>query len=198
MNKKILIGSVIAVAILVLVSFTGVVGYQTTKSSTIAKASPLFTVRSSRAIQKDSEDFTDNYLGKGKKTNIYLPKSIDKIDKIETLINLLKKMDDKTIQILVPKIMYHLNKNEDINRFNNEQIYFSLKTLKDNPDCVLQLARKDYKMSEETFYFSCGSPPKWCEFWITLIGYFYAFFFGMAVYMYVFITSIFNCDPNLP
>ncbi len=56
MNKKILIGSIIAVAILILVSFTGVVGYQTTKSSTIAKASPLFTVRSSRAIDEESED----------------------------------------------------------------------------------------------------------------------------------------------
>ena len=53
MDKKILIGSIIAVAILVLVSFTGVVGYQTTKSSTIDVASPLFTVRSSRAIDKE-------------------------------------------------------------------------------------------------------------------------------------------------
>jgi len=44
MNKKILIGSLVAVSILVLVSFTGVVGYQTTKSSTIAKASPLFRI----------------------------------------------------------------------------------------------------------------------------------------------------------
>jgi len=56
MNNKILIGSIIAVAVLVLVSFTGVVGYQTTKSSTIAKASPLFTVRSSRAIDGESKD----------------------------------------------------------------------------------------------------------------------------------------------
>ena len=48
MNKKILIGSIIAVVILVLVSFTGVVGYQTTKSSTIARASPLFKVRTNR------------------------------------------------------------------------------------------------------------------------------------------------------
>ena len=55
MNKKILIGSIIAVVILVLVSFTGVVGYQTTKSSTISKASPLFSVRSKRAIYEESE-----------------------------------------------------------------------------------------------------------------------------------------------
>jgi len=70
MNKKILIGSIIAVVILVLVSFTGVVGYQTTKSSTIAKASPLFTVRSSRAIDEESEDLSCDYIGKGKPTLI--------------------------------------------------------------------------------------------------------------------------------
>ena len=56
MNKKILIGNIIAVAILVLVSFTGVIGYQTTKSSTIARASPLFAVRSNRAIDEERKD----------------------------------------------------------------------------------------------------------------------------------------------
>ena len=39
MNKKILLGSIIAVVILVLVSFTGVVGYQSAKSPSIAGAS---------------------------------------------------------------------------------------------------------------------------------------------------------------
>ena len=58
MNNKILIGSIIAVVILVLVSFTGVVGYQTTKFSTIAKASPLFSVRTQRAIDKESRGLT--------------------------------------------------------------------------------------------------------------------------------------------
>ena len=53
MEYRILLGSIIAVVILVLVSFTGVVGYQTTKSSVIAKASPLFSIRSKRAIGQE-------------------------------------------------------------------------------------------------------------------------------------------------
>ena len=65
MNKKILISSIIAVAILILVSFTGVVGYQTTQSSTMARASPLFAVRSSRAIDEESKDIVCDYIGKG-------------------------------------------------------------------------------------------------------------------------------------
>ena len=72
MNKKILIGSIIAVVILILVSFTGVVGYQTTKSSTIATASPLFAVRSSRAIDEESGDIACDYVGNGEEISITL------------------------------------------------------------------------------------------------------------------------------
>ena len=61
MRKKLLLGSIIAVVILILVSFTGVVGYQTTKSSTIARASPLFSVRSKRAIDEEIKDLTCDY-----------------------------------------------------------------------------------------------------------------------------------------
>ena len=61
MKTKLKIGCFVAVVILVLVSFTGVVGYQTT-STTIAKASPLFIVRSKRAIDKETEDFTCDYV----------------------------------------------------------------------------------------------------------------------------------------
>jgi hypothetical protein len=74
MNKKILMGSILAVAILILVSFAGVVGYQTTNQLTIAKTSPLFTVRSSRAIDEDSKNLSCDYVGKGEECTIYLGK----------------------------------------------------------------------------------------------------------------------------
>ena len=76
MKNKILIGSIVAVVILVLVSFTGVVGYQTTKSSTIARASPLFSVRSKRAINEESKDLTRRYVGMG--NTLQFPKRDDK------------------------------------------------------------------------------------------------------------------------
>ncbi len=93
MNKKILIGSLVAVAILVLVSFTGVVGYQTTKSSTIAKASPLFAVRSSRAIDEESRDFTCDYVGKGKEIIIPLPERNNREVLLEKIKDRISKMD---------------------------------------------------------------------------------------------------------
>ena len=106
MNKKILIGSIIAVVILVLVSFTGVVGYQTTKSSTIARASPLFTVRSSRAIDEESKDIACDYVGKG---NILLSlKRNDRGMLIQKIVNRISKMDDKTFNMLLDLVIYHL------------------------------------------------------------------------------------------
>ncbi len=95
MNKKILMGSIIAIVILILVSFTGVVGYQTTKSSTIAKTSPLFTVRSSRAIDIESKDFTCDYVGKGVVTNINIPSRDNGTILIQKVFELISKMDDR-------------------------------------------------------------------------------------------------------
>ena len=53
MNKKILIGSIIAVTILIGVSFTSVVGYRSVASD--VKASPLFNIRTSRAIDEEEK-----------------------------------------------------------------------------------------------------------------------------------------------
>ena len=54
MNKKILIGSIIAVAILIGISFISVVGYNSVESN--AKASPLFNIRTQRAIDGERKD----------------------------------------------------------------------------------------------------------------------------------------------
>jgi len=93
MNKKILICSIIAVVILILVSFTGVVGYQTTKSSTIARASPLFTVRSSRAIDEDSKDFTCDYVGKGEEAELHIPMRNNRLVLLDKINDRISKMD---------------------------------------------------------------------------------------------------------
>ena len=106
MNNKILLGSIIAVVILVLVSFTGVVGYQTTKSSTIAKASPLFSVRSKRAIDEESRDLTCDYVGKGEENIISIPKRDERTILIQKVIELISKMDDKEFNEFIAFLKY--------------------------------------------------------------------------------------------
>ncbi|MCK4416421.1 MAG: hypothetical protein KAU84_04635 [Thermoplasmatales archaeon] len=116
MNKKILMGSILAVVILILVSFTGVVGYQTTKSSTIDRASPLFTVRSSRAIDEDSEDFTCDYFGKGEDAGIPIPKRSTTNALIGKIFQRISKMDENEINKLIVTLKVHQKdiKNIDI------------------------------------------------------------------------------------
>jgi hypothetical protein len=88
--KKILIGSIMAVAVLIGVSFTSIVGYRNV--STNVKASPLFNIRSSRAIDEESQDLSCEYVGKGIPTQFYISKrQINKellLNAYEELINM--------------------------------------------------------------------------------------------------------------
>ena len=136
MRKDILIGSIIAVVILVLVSFTGVVGYQTTKSSTFTKASPLFSVRSNRALDKQSKDFACNYVGKGKSTPITIPKRDGRtasFHKAQRLIDIISKMDDKAFDRLVSSVIKHIHQDNTFKDVNINEVKTTLHHLKNNP-----------------------------------------------------------------
>ncbi|UCD13327.1 MAG: hypothetical protein JSW60_07155, partial [Thermoplasmatales archaeon] len=95
MNKKILIGSIIAVAVLIGVSFTSVVGYSNVKSNSI-ETSPLFTVRTKRAIDEESRDLIYDYVGKGEEIIIPLPKRKDRAVLQQKFIDIINSMDDTT------------------------------------------------------------------------------------------------------
>jgi len=113
MNKKIPIGSLVAVVILILVSFTGVVGYQTTQSSTIAKASPLFTIRSSRAIEEESKDFTCDYVGKGEEIVLSIPKRDNINALLQKVMNRIRKMDDNEMKRLNDNIINYIQRDSN-------------------------------------------------------------------------------------
>jgi len=122
MNNKILIGSIIAVVILVLVSFTGVVGFQTTKSSTVARASPLFSVRSKRALDKESRDLTCDYIGKDKEINIHFPERNTTKELIREMIQKLRHIDEKQLERLTSNLKKRIETYKFLNKkdFNTE------------------------------------------------------------------------------
>ena len=67
MKKVLMLGVTGAVIIiLIMVSFTSVVGYRSVESE--VKASPLFHIRTSRAIDVETEDLTCDYVGKGEES----------------------------------------------------------------------------------------------------------------------------------
>ncbi|GAF78917.1 unnamed protein product [marine sediment metagenome] len=135
MNKKILIGSIIAVAILVLVSFTGVVGYQTTQHSTIAKASPLFTIRSSRAIDEESKDLTCEYVGKGSESGIFIPERDRKLSQIYKIIKKISQIDTKSNRF-INLLMNQVYQVKPISNENLHELMNKLSQIRNNPEGV--------------------------------------------------------------
>ena len=156
MNKKILIGSIIAVAILVLVSFTGVVGYQTTKSSTIAKASPLFTVRSSRAIDEESKDIACDYVGKGKEINLVIPNEDISKFSIKDLFDILNEMDDITYNKFTDLLIKHLQQTRALKKSDIQLMMMKLHQLKSDSQVIKN------EQNDLDFYTLNGGP--WCTY----------------------------------
>jgi len=115
MNKNILIGSIIAICILIGVSFTSVVGYRRVDTDVIV--SPLFNIRSSRAIDEENKELSCEYVGKGDGINLLIPNRDDNTVLFQKFIERINTMDDKSIQKLFI-ITYQLNKDtieEDYN-----------------------------------------------------------------------------------
>ena len=127
MNKKILIGSITAVVILVLVSFTGIGGYQTI-SSTIAKVSPLFTIRTNRAIGVESKNLNCNYTSK--RIMLPFPNRDEKNKLTEEIVDSIRKMDDKTYEKFIATIIDFAQKDIRFNNVNSDKIKEALYLLR--------------------------------------------------------------------
>jgi len=165
MNKNILIGSVIVVAILVGVSLTSVVGYQSVEYS--LKESPLFNVRSGRAIEKGSNEVTCDYVGKGIETNLNVPELNNRIDKIDALITAIKMMDDKSLKIFANYIALQLKQSHEFQAYTSEDIFQTLMQLKENPDIIIHQIeqQEDSRMMSNicTYYITCEGPQWRCD-----------------------------------
>jgi len=127
MKKKILIGSIIAVAILVGVSFTSVVGYQSVESN--LKESPLFNIRRGRAIEKDSNHITCDYIGKGTDTNINIPIRDNKQLTVQKFIELVCSMDDDSYNKFSVQLVSLLKK-QDVD--NIDATIYLIKSMRNN------------------------------------------------------------------
>jgi len=162
MNKKILIGSIIAVCVLVGVSFTSVVGYRSVASD--VKASPLFNIRSSRAIDVESEGFTFDYVGKGTPTLFAIPKRDARSVLIQKFLNGISKMDEEIFEKFISSIIDYTQKNNKFNDENPDNIRKTFHILK-NYDKSIPMPKDDtqYNYNFENSY---GGYPTQCCFTI--------------------------------
>jgi len=153
MEKRILIGSIIAVVLLVLVSFTSVVGYSSVKSDSKIE-SPLFGIRTNKAINNKQDAVTSDYIGKGKAINILLPKRNDKALLIEKFVNFIQRMDEKSFNKLLSIISKDdrikkydiLEQKELLNRIRNNEKVMNQLLAENNAECLTSgcIASWDY------------------------------------------------------
>jgi len=137
MKKKILIGSIIAVVILILVSFSSVVGFQSVKSDPKIE-SPLFGVRTNRVINDENNVVRSDYIGKGKEIKIHLPKRSNEVISFKKIVKRFQNMDDKSFDKLVNIIINNLRQRADFQNFNNEDIVKSLNQIRNHQDSYIR------------------------------------------------------------
>ena len=135
MNKKLVLGSSIVVVILVMMSVTGVIGYQTT-STTMTKASPLFNVRSKRAIDEESNDLTCDYVGKGDNINLLFPNRNVNNRFISNLIDIINKLNQESKKRITDSVIEQLLL-ENIILYNNNEIENTVHEFFKNPEIFM-------------------------------------------------------------
>jgi len=149
MNRKILlVGSIIAVGILILVSFTSVVGFQT-KTISSSKISPLFSIRTKKAIDVSKNDLNCNYVGKGKKSVLSIP---TKKDTILLSIDKIRKMNNEMFERFVIFVIKHVRDNKNVKNEDIDEIINSLYQLREKPE-ILYYANNDF--TEDSFGIFC-------------------------------------------
>jgi len=149
MKKKILIDSIIAVAVLIGISYTSVAGFQSVKFNSI-EASPLFNIRTSRVINQEDDDLTCDYFRKGEESSLSIPKRDIRIEMIQKFVDIISKIDDKTsnwfLELSERKLITH--DDTEMNIFEDDE---SLKYLRVNENLV-----KNYKINMRDITAYCG------------------------------------------
>jgi hypothetical protein len=161
MNQKLLLSAAcIGAAILVvLASFTTVVGVQSAKSDFVD--SPLFGVRSRRAIDSENQDIVCEYVGKGKEIVIPLPKRDNETVLIQRAIDILRGMDDREFDKFVGFFISKMKEKNVVKKYQIPEIRQALFQLRNNPKILKNLRGDRYDA-----YYGCPTLGIFC--WILL------------------------------
>jgi hypothetical protein len=136
--KKILVGgSIVVVILLILCSLMNVIGFQIT-TTTAVKSSPLFEVRTKKAINEKSEfAATYDYIGKNKQSSFSFPMRDNKIILLEKVLNKIKLMDDASFEKFVNSVTSYNHKNAVSKDISDVEIEKELNTLRVTPNEII-------------------------------------------------------------
>ena len=116
MNKQTIIGISICAGILILLaSFTSVVGYNTIQPKLVD--SPLYAIRTSKANKGETQTIDCKYVGEGKEIPIQIPTRDSKMGLMAKAVRIIKQMDATEIEELKLKLekIYDIGYFEDYN-----------------------------------------------------------------------------------
>jgi len=139
MNIKVVVGSILAAAVLIVVSFVSVVGYQTVQTQYHDAYSPLFAVRTGRATQQTSDGVVSAFLGKGSQTNLFPSVGTPRGELIQTAIKFFREhpaLLSKLVENLdtYPYIVGLLSKQG----IKTEEIRTYMQIIQNNPSLVTE------------------------------------------------------------
>ena len=165
--------SICAVVLLVLGSLSNVVGYQSVKSTTV-NDSPLFTMRTQKAINEHQKIIASQYLGMGKEIFLHFQTRDNSNELLKNFIEIMNKMDDKSFERFTEVLIQKARQNDTLRDFSHYQIVQSILSLKTNPDAIKNFYTNRNNPSRQTYgaqYTMCGAwfPGCWILSIISLI-----------------------------
>jgi len=129
-KRPLIVVSICAVVLLVVGSLSNVVGYQSVLSTTV-NDSPLFNVRTQRAINQQQNSITSQYLGMGINELSFPLRDTDS-KMIQKFINRIRTMDDETFNRFIDYAVNQINHNPKLKNINSQDIISILYHLKNN------------------------------------------------------------------
>jgi len=135
MDEKPLIGvSILAVVLLVLGSLSNVVGYQSVKSS--VNDSPLFRTRTQKAINKEGNVLTSDYLGKGYHS-LSFPLRDTNADLIQRFVDNIRTMDDSAFKRFISNAVNQIKYKDSLKDINIKEFINGLDELRESTQNIM-------------------------------------------------------------
>jgi hypothetical protein len=183
MNKTLLIcGSILAVVLIVLASFTSVVGFQSTKSRLVD--SPLFGIRTRNALGSEEQNvIAYEYVGNGREILIPLPKRDIRTLLIQKAIDKLRKMDDKEFSRFVAIVIHRIREQNIVKEHQISMVREALLKLKANPE-ILKYSESVGELTHDVCVTQDPSPP------LCMLGFIIAILAGLFVLVIIIIQAL--------
>ena len=136
--------------VIITTSFAAAVGFQTVKSNS-AINSPLFVVRSKRAVDEENKVLNCKYVGKG--ITLPFPRRDDKAIMVQKVIDRISKMDDKKLERFIAFIINHARKDYRFNGVNPDRIReaFNMLRYSDKPIQIYNVDPENRTFGYEPF-----------------------------------------------